>query len=272
MHPCDTGVALGSLLWNEARPNFVIEDGMGRQRQHTLAFDIGGSALKAVVLDEGACVLGQPKRIPTPSPASVQAVLDVLVGMISDLPAFDRICVGFPGVVRLGTVYTAVNLHTSWQGVCLQQRLQDLLGKPTRVANDADVQGLGCIRSQGVELVLTLGTGVGSALFCNGHLVPNLELGHHPFVKNRTYEQLLGKRALHEQGHDAWQKHLEQAIHVLQPVFNVDTLYLGGGHAAQIDCVLPSNVCVVSNVNGLLGGVRLWQLPWARQFEPSDTS
>ncbi|MEM7403365.1 MAG: ROK family protein, partial [Myxococcota bacterium] len=221
------------LLWNELGPQFVIESVMAKQQLHILAFDIGGSGLKAVVLDQQACAVQQPKRVRTPQPASTQRVLDALVGMIVDLPPFDCVSVGFPGVVRAGTIYTAINLDPSWQGVCLQQQLQRLLGKPTRVANDADVQGLGCIHGHGMELVLTLGTGVGSALFYNGRLIPNLELGHNHFTKNCTYEQLLGKRAMRQHGHATWQKHLEQAIHDLQRVFNFDTLYLGGGHAMQ---------------------------------------
>ena len=73
-----------------------------------------------------------------------------------------------------------------------------------RVINDAEMQGMSAIRGEGVELVLTLGTGMGSALFVDGTVVPNLELGHHPFEKNKTYEQRLGKSALVEIGDGAW--------------------------------------------------------------------
>ncbi|MEM7495436.1 MAG: ROK family protein [Myxococcota bacterium] len=225
----------------------------------TLALDIGGSALKAALLDAHGHLLGECVRVSTPRPAVPQSILRTLQDQAGMMPLpFDRVSAGFPGVVRAGIVATAPNLDPAWHGVNLHQELQDRLNKPARAANDADVQGLGCIRGQGVELVLTLGTGMGSALFCHGRLVPNLELGHHPFADGHTYEELLGKQARHAHGHVAWQQNLLRALALLQRIFNPDTLYLGGGHAAEIDCPLPPRVLTVANVNGLLGGVRLW--------------
>lgn len=225
----------------------------------TLALDIGGSALKAALLDAEGRVVGEPVSVPTPRPAVPESILRALQAQAAAMPApFDRVSAGFPGVVREGVVATAPNLDPPWHGVNLQQELQDWLNKPARAANDADVQGLGCIRGQGTELVLTLGTGMGSALFCQGRLFPNLELGHHPFSDGRTYEELLGKQARDAHGHAAWQRNLLRAVALVQRIFNPDALYLGGGHAAEIDCPLPPRVLTVANVNGLLGGVRLW--------------
>ena len=133
------------------------------------------------------------------------------------------------------------------------------LAKPVRVANDADMQGLGATSGKGVELVITLGTGFGSALFLEGKLVPNLELGHHLFRKGETYEEQLGRRALDEVGSKKWNLRLEKAIASIQHLFNCDRLYIGGGEAKKVTLDLPSNVKIIPNLSGLLGGIALWQ-------------
>jgi polyphosphate glucokinase len=130
---------------------------------------------------------------------------------------------------------------------------------PARVANDADVQGFGDISGKGVELVITLGTGLGSALFLNGKLVPNLELAHHPFRNNQTYEALLGKVALQKNGVAKWRANLKRAILLWQQTFNYDILYLGGGYAKKINFKLPNYVKISDNIEGILGGIKLWE-------------
>ncbi len=225
----------------------------------TLAIDIGGSGLKIMILDPEGQPLTDRIRKPTPEEPLPGAVIDILHGMAKDVGEFDRISVGFPGVVVEGEVRSAVNLHEDWVGVNIAQELEERTGKPTRAANDADIQGLGVIEGQGVELVLTLGTGMGSGLFVGGHLVPNLELGHHPFRKSKTYEDVLGAAALKKHGEDKWNKRLNDAIRVLDHIFNYRMLYLGGGNAKKIDFQLPGNVQRVPNVAGLLGGIALWQ-------------
>src|SRR5205814_1947927 len=107
------------------------------------------------------------------------------------LPGFDRASVGFPGVLIDGVVRTAANLHPSWIGRRPVTMFRRILRAPVRVINDADMQGLGIVEGRGSELVVTLGTGIGSALFLDGRLVPKLELGHHPFRHGQTYEQQL---------------------------------------------------------------------------------
>ncbi|MCP5114441.1 MAG: ROK family protein, partial [bacterium] len=141
----------------------------------TLAIDIGGSGCKALVLDPRGNQITERKRIKTPevpTPTAVMGVLEELAGASGD---FERISSGFPGVVVDGEIRTAVNLHPDWVGFNLAAALEKSTGCPARVANDADIQGLGVIAGVGLEMVLTLGTGVGAALFTNGHLVPNLE-------------------------------------------------------------------------------------------------
>lgn len=224
----------------------------------TLAVDIGGSGVKVMVLDETGNPLTDRLRVPTPQPPKPNAVLDAIVGLATDAGEFDRASVGFPGVVRNGITYTAVNLDPDWMGFDLASALQTRLNKPIRVANDADIQGCGAISGKGVELVVTLGTGFGSALFIDGRLVPNLEMGHHPFRKKETYEEQLGRAALDKEGKKEWNQRLEKAIATLEKLFNYDVLYIGGGETKKIKFELPSNVKIVPNVSGLLGGIALW--------------
>jgi polyphosphate glucokinase len=178
--------------------------------------------------------------------------------MAAEIGQYDRVSVGFPGVIVDGVTETAVNLHDDWAGFNLKTALGELLKKPVRVANDADVQGSAVVEGKGVELVLTLGTGIGSALFVDGKLVPNLELGHHSFERDKTYEQRMGDAELKKKGKDTWNERLQRAIEDLDRVFNYRVLYLGGGNAKKINFELPENVRIVPNVAGILGGIRLW--------------
>ena len=225
----------------------------------TLAVDIGGTGIKALVLSATGKPLTERSRIKTPRPATPGAVLTAIVGMAKDQGVFDRVSVGFPGVVRRGVTVTAPNLDGNWRNFKLAEALSKKLGKPARVANDADVQGFGAIEGHGVELVVTLGTGFGSALFLDGKLVPNLEIAHHPFDKGQTYEEKLGDAARKKIGKKKWNKRLLRAIRTLEHAFNYDHLYIGGGNAKKIIVKLPSNIRIVENVAGLLGGIALWR-------------
>ena len=225
----------------------------------TLAVDIGGSGIKAIVLDTSGNPQTERSRVETPQPALTQPVISAISSLAAAQGEFDRVSVGFPGVVRRGVTETAVNLDPEWIGFDLGSALVQSLAKPVRVANDADMQGLGATSGKGVELVITLGTGFGSALFLEGKLVPNLELGHHPFRKGETYEEQLGRRALDEVGSKKWNLRLEKAITSIQHLFNCDRLYIGGGEATKVTLDLPSNVKIIPNLSGLLGGIALWQ-------------
>lgn len=225
----------------------------------TLAVDIGGTGIKALVLSVTGKPLTERGRVKTPRPATPTAVMKTIVEMANQQGKFDRVSVGFPGVVRLGVTVTAPNLDGNWRNFKLAETLSKKLGKLVRVANDADVQGFGAIAGQGVELVITLGTGFGSALFLDGKLVPNLEIAHHPFQKDQTYEEKLGDAARKKIGKKKWNKRLLKAIQTLEHAFNYDRLYLGGGNAQKINFKLPANVKAVENVAGLLGGIALWK-------------
>jgi polyphosphate glucokinase len=228
------------------------------QQVLTLSVDIGGSGIKVMVLDEQGEPVTERDRVDTPQPAMPEPMLEAIMGLAQG-KTFDRVSVGYPGVVRGGVIYTAANLHPDWIGFDLATELTKRLEKPIRVVNDADLQGLGAVAGKGVEMVITLGTGVGSALFLNGKLVPNMELGHHPFRKGETYEEQLGRPALDAIGKDRWNRRLRRAIPTIEGLLNYDCLYIGGGNSKKIDLELPPNVKIVPNITGLLGGIALWR-------------
>jgi polyphosphate glucokinase len=225
----------------------------------TLCIDIGGTGIKTLRVSAQGRPLGERARVDTPHPATRRAMADALRTIVPDPGSYDRVSVGFPGVVKDGVVRTAPNLDPSWAGVDLARAIEKVTGKPTRALNDAGVQGYGAIRGRGVEVCITLGTSMGFALFLDGRYVPNIELGHHPFRKGKTYEDVLGKKALARLGKKRWNRMLERAIAQIEHTFNFDTLYVGGGNAARVTIELPPNVRRVENVAGLLGGVKLWE-------------
>jgi polyphosphate glucokinase len=227
----------------------------------TLAIDVGGTGLKALILDANGKALTERVRVPTPRPAHPDAVLEALLTLVKPLGKDDRISCGFPGVVVRGVVQTAPNLGTpQWHGYALAQKLSAANGGvPARVLNDAGVQGFGVIEGKGTEMVLTLGTGMGCALFVDGRYVPNVELAHHPLKKGKSYEEWVGAHALEKVGKKKWNKHVREVLEQVQPIFNPRVIYLGGGNAHKLKGDLPKNVKVTENVAGLLGGIALWR-------------
>jgi len=225
----------------------------------TMSIDIGGSGLKAMLLDPAGKPVSERQRVPTPAIPTPLAVLKGLDKLRAMLGSFDRVSVGFPGVIKRGVTYTAANLHPRWANFPLQAELEKRWKKPVRVCNDAAVQGYGSVRGHGVELTITLGTGMGSALFTDGRLCPGLELGHHPW-KKQTYEDYVGRRGLDKYGVKKWNKLVKEVIEQTEKLFNWDHLYIGGGNTKKINFKPPENVSIVSNREGILGGVALWNL------------
>jgi polyphosphate glucokinase len=227
----------------------------------TLAIDIGGTGIKAALLDDAGSLIGERQRVPTPpKPVAPEDLVRAIDQVAGPLGTYERVSVGFPGYVRDGRVITAPNLGTdSLAGFDLQSVLAEHLGKPVRVLNDADVQGFGAIQGRGLEMVLTLGTGAGTALFHDGEILPHLELAHHPVSGNKTYDEYVGNAARKKKGRKAWNKRVAKAIDILREVVRFDHLYIGGGNAKDITFPLPPDVTIVPNTDGLTGGIRLWQ-------------
>jgi polyphosphate glucokinase len=246
------------LLGGEpARQSAVEQAPSGVQ---TLCIDIGGTGIKMLVLDARGRPVNERARQLTPKPARRAAVLSVIKKMIVAQPQFDRVSVGFPGVVAHGVVKNAPNLGTElWRGFDIERTLRKLSRCPVRVINDADLQGYGVAHGKGVELVLTLGTGLGSALFIDGRLVPNLELGHLPFQKGKTYEARVMDRVLKRIGKKAWSRRVLEILEPLEACFNYERVHIGGGNAKKLRAKLPKNVRLFDNVQGMRGGIRLWE-------------
>lgn len=229
-------------------------------RTRTLAIDVGGTGLKASVIDDTGRLLTDRVRVDTPVGSPPREIVEALARLVAPLGSFDRVSVGFPGVVRNGRVLTAPNLdNKGWKDFDLAGVLGRALGKPVRVANDADVQGLAVIAGKGVEMVITLGTGFGTGLYLDGRLAPHLELSHHVFRKGETYDEHLGNAARKRVGNGTWNKRVRKAIRSLRALTSFDHLYIGGGNAKKIDFELDPDVTVVSNDAGIKGGIALWQ-------------
>ena len=167
---------------------------------------------------------------------------------------------GFPGVIRRGRVVTAPHFDIEkWRDYPLEAVLAQRFRKPARLLNDAEVQGLGIVAGSGLEVVLTLGTGIGSAVFTNGALAPHLELAHHPIHKDETYNGYIGAEARRTHGHKKWNRRVLNTIKIVYSLLHYDMLYLGGGNAADVGTDdLPDNVRIASNDAGITGGIRLW--------------
>jgi polyphosphate glucokinase len=228
--------------------------------ERILSVDIGGSNIKATILTAQGALPNVYRKLPTPVPASPEKVIALIQDLVKDFPGYTKVSVGFPGYVRNGRILTAPNLGTAlWLNFNLQQHLCQALGKPVRLVNDADLQGLGVVKGKGFEMVITLGTGFGTSLLLDGNLLPHLELAHHPVHHNKTYDQYIGEKALEKHGEEKWNKRMERVLANLKLVFNYDHLYISGGNASKLRFQLDDNITIVSNREGIQGGSRLWQ-------------
>jgi polyphosphate glucokinase len=232
-----------------------------RHETRTLAIDIGGTGIKASVLDERGALLAAKVRVETPVGEPPPRLLRALGRLVRSLPRFDRVSVGFPGAIADGRVLTAANLyHRDWIGFDLGRALESQFRRPVRVANDV-ASGPGCHPETGFELVMTLGTGVGSALYLNGLLVPQFSLSRYEARPHTTYDALLNDLALKERGVTRWNKRLKEAIRTLRWTVHYDRLYIGGGNAKAIRFKPGARVTIISNEAGIRGGIALWQSP-----------
>lgn len=233
----------------------------------TLAIDIGGSNIKGTVVASDGALAATPKHIATPDPATPERILSTIASIVSAMPRFGRISTGFPGVVKRGHIVTAPNLGTPhWRGFDLAGELSRKFDAPARVLNDAAVQGLGAVEGPGLECVLTLGTGVGCAVYRARRLILPLEFGQHRRHGKKSYDAYLGNAALQAKGIERWNRRLAKTIDEVISLINCDVLYLGGGNARKVALQLPDNVKIVSNIAGITGGLRLWDPDMEEHF------
>ena len=238
----------------------------------TLAIDIGGTGLKASVLDHTGRMMVDRVRVATPYPCPPDVMIKTLVELVAPLPAYDQVSVGFPGVVQHGRTVTAPHFDDpAWPDFPLAAALAKELGAPVRMLNDAEVQGFGIVKGWGLELVLTLGTGAGTALFRDGVLMPHLELAQHPLHGKKTYNGYIGNAVRKKIGKKKWSRRVHKTIAVLHSLLHYDVLYLGGGNAGKV-IDPPEHVVIESNDAGITGGVRLWDSDVEKTLFASDPS
>ncbi|TMM14952.1 MAG: ROK family protein [Actinobacteria bacterium] len=245
------------------------------RKQATLAIDVGGTGLKASVLDPSGAMEVDRVRVDTSYPCPPTKMVETLRLLVEPLPVYDRVSVGFPGMVRDGHVLSAPHFVTvsgpgsetvpdlveAWSSFDLASALDAALGKPTKVVNDADLQGAAVVKGKGLELVVTLGTGVGTGLFFHGRLTPHMELAHHPLRKNESYNEYLGNAARSRIGNKKWNKRVRLAIDTLDALFFYDQVYVGGGNSKHVTADLGPKATIVDNAAGILGGIKLWERP-----------
>lgn len=226
-----------------------------------LAVDIGGTGVKAALVDVDGFLLEGPVRCPTPPQATPAQMLDAIVELVRPFSVFDAISIGFPGAIKHNIIHTAPNLGTElWQGVDFSALVEASFGRPTRLANDATMHGLAIISGEGVEVVLTLGTGMGFALFRDGVPAPQIELGRHTAGEEPTYDDFVGNAALLRLGEAIWKRRVQETIQRLVGLVNFDSLYIGGGNARLFGSKeLTEGVKLAVNEAGLAGGARLWR-------------
>lgn len=250
----------------------------GMTERLTLSIDCGGLYLKSSVLDDSGTMHSKPNRIATPYPLSPALFVDTIASIASNLPPAYRATIGIPGMIRNGVVvaiphYVNVNgpntkvdseLVEAWRGFDAQSAISAKLGIPTLVLNDAEVHGAGIITGTGYEVVITLGTGLGFAIFYGGKLAPHFELSHATIRRNTTIDKWIGEHERKRLGNMFWSRRVRQMVDELRPVFKWDRLYIGGGNSRLIRPVdlerMGDDVVIVPNTAGVAGGVRAWSL------------
>jgi len=202
-----------------------------------LGIDVGGSSIKAALVDAAAGqVAGQQIAVPTPRPSSPPAMIHAIAGLAARLPgASGRVGVAFPSVIKGGTAYTAANIDTGWIGTHGAELAAQALGRPVLFLNDADAAGLAEMRfgsgrgCDGTVIMLTFGTGIGSALFTGGKLFPNTELGHLE-IMGRDAEKWTSAQVRTAEGLDfpAWVARVNEYLAAMHRLFWPDVFILGG--------------------------------------------
>ena len=240
----------------------------------TLSIDIGGSGFKASIVNAQGVMTTERVRVDTPYPCPPDVLVATLTELVQPLLGVHRVSVGFPGLVRRGHIIEVPSLSravyggdrdpelaAAWHGFDLAHTLAQAFQLPTKVVNDADMQGCAVVGGQGMEFVMTLGTGVGTALFNDGTLLPHLELSHGPFRDGLSFDIALGNAQRKEIGKDRWVKRVRKAIEDFDDMLYFDRLFVGGGNAKHLS---PADIGakgeIVPNTSGILGGVRVWDL------------
>lgn len=255
-----------------------VEQNIGKTRWPenvtTLGVDVGGSGVKASVLNASGEMITERVRVETPYPCPPPKLVSTIRELVAQLPETQRVSVGFPGLVRDGVVKQVPSLSrlayggeidptmaARWYDFDLAGALAQEFVVPVKVVNDADMQGCSVATGKGFEFVMTLGTGVGCALFFDGKILPHMELSHGPFKKGMTTDYALGNVSRREIGNKKWRRWVNEAIHWFDEMLFFDSILIGGGNAKKLKLAdLPPKATVVPNTAGITGGVRVWDL------------
>ena len=212
--------------------------------------------MKCAVLDARGAMSSERIREPTPERFTPRQLLLLLVRMSKNFARYDRVAVGIPGIVHRDVVYSLpASGSRAFKKFELGARLSDLLGAPVRVTNDATMHGLAAIRGRGVEMVITLGTGLGTALFIDGVLSAHYQTLPGQDEPFGAY----GDAALKKIGRERWENRVRKLYDQLRGITSYDRLYVGGGNAERLRGPLPSRVKRIDSAAGILGGHRLWE-------------
>ena len=227
-----------------------------RARLRTLAIDVGGSGVKCALLDARGRMASAKLREDTPKRFTPSQLLALIERMAAQMPRYDRVAVGIPGIVHRDIVYSLpASKSRAFKRFELGARLSDRLGARARVTNDAAMHGLAAIRGTGLEMVITLGTGLGTALFIDGVLSAHYQTLPEQDEPFSPY----GKAVLKKIGRARWEKRVHDLFDQLRDITNYDRLYVGGGNAERLRGEMPSRVTRIDSEAGLLGGYRLWE-------------
>jgi polyphosphate glucokinase len=250
-----------------------------------IGIDFGGSGVKGAVVDtRTGQLVGDRIRIPTPQPSVPREVVAVMAGLVdrllepwtaageASLAAADAaklpVGVGVPAATRGGVVLTAANIDSGWIGYQAEREMTQAMGRTVAIGNDADVAGLAELRfgagrrQRGTVIVLTIGTGMGTALFADGRLLPNTELGHLE-MKGRDVEERVAESARDRfnLGWKEWAAGFNDYLLMLERLFWPDLFILGGGGSKRADNYLqyltvktPVAVATLRNNAGIVGG------------------
>jgi polyphosphate glucokinase len=212
-----------------------------------LGIDIGGTGIKGAPVDVGTGQLvGERFRLETPQPAVPNAVADVVEKVAAHFNYQGPTGVAFPAVVKHGVTYTAANVDRSWIGTNAGELFSRHVGGPVTVVNDADAAGIAEIRfgagrdRKGVVILLTLGTGIGSAIFLNGELIPNTEFGH-LIIRGKEAEKRASEKVREDKklSWRQWAKRLSEFLNEMEKLFSPDLFIMGGGISKKADKFIP---------------------------------
>lgn len=226
-----------------------------------LGIDVGGSGIKGAPVDFAAGRLAAPRyRIPTPQPATPEAVAAAVVVLAARFDTPGPVGVAVPAVVKDGITHTAANIDPGWIGCNIGERLHGALGRPVIVLNDADAAGIAEMRygagrdHAGTVVMLTLGTGIGSAVFVGGMLVPNTEFGH-IMIRGKEAEARASAqvRVLRELSWARWSARLSEVLQTIEALLWPDLFIIGGGVSRKADRFIPLLECRTPVVPAGLG-------------------